>query len=165
MPKRFLGSTTLGDESGVSDTLGDGAVVARVGVSNCCWGWKNSLSLLMALLTGVLCSRNGTGGWGCFLSSHKRSSTVALSLSALEVSGMGNLVGGKMTFSTGMVALEWGTWMLHCLQWCIAGPTHHPSFPLSDQVVLRFSFGSCAMHLVPSGPGGVLLKSNGPNTQ
>ena len=164
MPKRFLGSTTLGDESGVSATLGDGAVVARVGVENCCSGWKHSRSLSMALLTGVPCSRNGTGGWGWFLSSHRRSSTVALSLSALDASGMGNLVGRNATFSAGMVACVCGMWMLHCLQWCIAGPTHQPCLPLLDQVVLRFSFGSCAMHLVPSGPGGVELKSKRPNT-
>ena len=116
MPKRFLGSTTLGDESGVSATLGDGAVVAQVGVSNCCWGWKNSCSLLMALLTGSLCSRNGVAGWGFCLSSQMRSSTAALSLSALDVSGIGNLVGRKMTLSTGMVDLVWGTQMLCCLQ-------------------------------------------------
>ena len=163
MPKRFLGSTTLGDESGVSDTLGDGAVVARVGVANFCWGWKNSSSLLMALLTGVPCSREGTGGWGCFLSSHGRSLTAALSLLALDVSGMGNLVGRKMTLSTGMVALVCGMKMLHCLWWCMAGPTCHPCFPLSDQIVLRFSLGSCAMHLVPSGPSGVESKSKRPN--
>ena len=106
MPKRFLGSTTLGDESGVSATLGDGAVVARVGVSSWCWWscWKYSRSLSMAVLIGAPCPRNGTGGWGCCLSSYNRSSTVALSLSALEVSGMGNLVGRNVTVSTGVVA-------------------------------------------------------------
>ena len=69
MPKRFLGSTTLGDESGVSATLGGGAVVARVGVANCCWGWKKFLSLLTASLTGSPCSRNGVAGWYFCLSS------------------------------------------------------------------------------------------------
>ena len=116
MPKRFLGSATLGDESGVSATLGDGAVVARVGVANCCWGWKNSWSLSMALLTGSPCSRNGVAGWGFCLSSWMRSSTAALSLSALDVFGIGNLVGWKMTFSTGMVARVCGMQMSHCLQ-------------------------------------------------
>ena len=108
MPKRFLGSTTLGDDSGVSDTLGAGEVVVRVGVSNCCCGWKNSWSLLMALLTGVPCSMNGVAGCGFCLSSWMRSSTAALSLSALEDVGIGNLVGRKMTFLTGMVAFVCG---------------------------------------------------------
>ena len=115
MPKRFLGSTTLGDESGVAATLGDGAVVAQVGVSNCCWGWKNSCSLLMALLTGVPCSMNGVAGWGFCLSSQMRSSIAALSLSALEDVGMGNLVGRKVTVSTGMMSPVFVMKMLHCL--------------------------------------------------
>ena len=50
--KRFQG--TLGAESGGFSTLGDGVLVAcLVGVLNCCGGWKDSLSLVMALLTGV----------------------------------------------------------------------------------------------------------------
>ena len=62
-PKRFLGSTTLGDESGVAVTLGDGAlVVCLAGVSKRCSGWKKSLSMLIALLTGVPSSRKGVGG-------------------------------------------------------------------------------------------------------
>ena len=44
-----------------------------------------------------------------------RSSTDALSLSALEDVGMGNLVGRKVTVSTGMVALECGMNALYCL--------------------------------------------------
>ena len=67
---------------------------------------------------------------------------MAVSLSSLDVSGIGNLVGGKMTFSTGMVARVDGRKTLHCLQWCIAGPTYQPSMPLSDHVVLRLSMGS-----------------------
>ena len=163
MPNRFRGSTTLGDDLGVSVTLGVGAVVVlRIGVVNCSFGWKNSLSLSIALLTGVPWPRKGVAGCGVVLSSHRRSSTVAFSLSALDVSGIGNLVGRKMTFSTGMVALVCGMKTLHCLWWCIAGPTHQPCFPLSDQVVFRFSFGSWAMHLIPSGASGVSLKSKRP---
>ena len=116
IPNGFLGSTTLGDVLGVSATLGDGAVVARVGVANCCWGWKNSCSLLMALLTGSPCSRDGVAGWDCCLSSQMRSSTAALSLSAFDIFGIGNLVGWKMTLSTGMVARVCGMQMLYCLQ-------------------------------------------------
>ena len=114
-PKRFFGSTTLGDDSGVSVTLGDGAAVAlRIGVSNCCSGWKKSLSLSIALLVGVPCSKDGAG-WVLRLSSCRRSSMVAFSLSELVISGIGNLVGRKMTFSTGMVALVCGMKMLYCL--------------------------------------------------
>ena len=69
MPNRFLGSTTLGEVLGVSATLGDGALVARVGVANCCSGWKYSLGLSMALLAGAPCSRNGVAGCGFRLSS------------------------------------------------------------------------------------------------
>ena len=142
MPKRFLGSTTLGDCSGVSVTLGVGAVVVlRIGVSNCCSGWKNSLSLSIALLTGVPCAKDGVVGWVLRLSSYRRSSMVAFSLLTLVISGIGNLVGRKITFSTGMVAFVDGMKTLCCQWWCIAGPAHHPCCPLSDQVVFRFSFG------------------------
>ena len=116
IPNRFRGSTTLGDDSGVPGTIGVGAVVValRAGVSNCCSGWKNSLSFSIALLIGVPCSKDGAG-WVLRRSSYRRSSIVALSLSSLDVSGMGNLVGRKMTFSTGMVALVCDMKILYCL--------------------------------------------------
>ena len=44
-----------------------------------------------------------------------RSSTAALSLSALEDVGMGNFVGRKVTVSIGMVAPVDGMKMLYCL--------------------------------------------------
>ena len=113
---RFLGSTTLGEESGVSDTLGDGAVVARVGVCTCCSCQKKLDGLLIALLAGVPCSRNGVAGCGFCLSSQMRSSTAALSLSALEDVGMGNLVGREVTVSIGVVAPVGGMKMSHFLQ-------------------------------------------------
>lgn len=101
-------------------------------------------------------------GSGFFLSSWIRFSIAAVGLSALDVAGMGTLVGKKMTVSAGMVDHVTGMNALHCLQCCIAGPAHHPLVPLSDQVVFLLSFGSWAMHLVPSGASGVLLKSNSP---
>ena len=116
-PKRLRGAT-LGDESGGLVTLGDGAWVdALCGVANwCCgFGWKNSLSLSMPRLTGVPRLSDGVAGCGCFLSSWMRSSQIAVSLSSLDVSGIGNLVGRKMTFSTGMVARVVGGKTLHCL--------------------------------------------------
>ena len=67
---------------------------------------------------------------------------MAVSLSSLDVAGIGNLVGRKMTFSTRIVARVDGMNTLYCLQWCIAGPTYQPSIPLSDHVVLRRSIGS-----------------------
>lgn len=70
----------------------------------------------MALLTGVLCSRNGVAGCGFCLSSWMRSSTAVLSLSALEDVGMGNLVGRKVIVSIGVVAPVDGAKMLCCLQ-------------------------------------------------
>ena len=70
-----------------------------------------------------------------------KSSAAAFNLSSLDVSGMGDLVGRKIAFSTGMVAFVSGTCVLCCLWWCIAGPAHQPCLPLSDQVDFRFSFG------------------------
>ena len=69
----------------------------------------------MALLTDVPCSMNGVAGCGFCLSSQMRSSTAALILSALEDVGMGNLVGRKVTVSTGMMSPVFEMKMLHCL--------------------------------------------------
>ena len=114
-PKRFLG---LFSESGVDGTLGDGALVVGflVGVVNRGSGWKNSFSFVMALFTGVPCSRKGVAGRGFFFSSWIRFSTATVRLSSLDVAGMGNFVSGNMTVSTGMVDLVTGMKMLHCLQ-------------------------------------------------
>ena len=99
--KRFQG--TLGAESGGFSTLGDGVLVAcLVGVLNCCGGWKDSLSLVMALLTGVPWFRKGVVRFGFFMSfSQMRSSAAAVSFSLLDVSGIWNLVGGNMLVTVG----------------------------------------------------------------
>ena len=89
---------------------------------------------------------------------------AALMLSALDVLGIGNLVGRNVTVSTGIVAPIDGMKTLHCLWWCIAGPAYQPWTPRSAQVEIRFSLGLCAMHFAPGGPGGLQLKSCNPNT-
>ena len=84
---------------------------------------------------------DASNGWGFCLSSWTGSSMMAVGLSSLDVSAIGNLVGRKITFSTGTMALVDGVKMLHCLWWCIAGLTCHLCVPLSDHVVFLFSFG------------------------
>ena len=125
-------------------TLGDGALVVAflVGVVKMGCGWKNSLRLVMMLLTGAPWFEEGSAGLGFFLSSWIGFSTATMSLSSLDVSGIGNLVGGNVTVSNGIVNFVAGMKSLHdCLQWFIVGPTQHPLVDLSDHVVFYLSLG------------------------
>ena len=100
-------------------TLGDGALVVAflVGVVKMGCGWKNSLRLVMMLLTGAPWFEEGSAGLGFFLSSWIGFSTATMSLSSLDVSGIGNLVGGNVTVSNGIVNFVAGMKSLHdCLQ-------------------------------------------------
>ena len=122
------------------------------------------MSLVIALFSDFPWSRNGSAGFRFILSSWIGFSIAAVTLFSLDVSGMGNLVGRNVTFLKGMVALVTGMKTLHCWQWFIAGPLHHPWVPLSDQVVSLHSEGSSAMTFVPRGAGGMQQILKRPST-
>ena len=56
-------------------------------------GWKNSVSLLIALFASVPVIKKGVAGVGFFFSSLIEFSIATVSVSSLEVSGIGNFFG------------------------------------------------------------------------